>query len=136
MQINVTEIVIAIVGLVFSAVVIPLTRAAFVWLKGRTQNEALRAAIDEAQTVADNVVARLKAGVVDGLKQKSEDGKLNADDAAQILEMAVDMVVSDLSAHTLALIENNADDIVAYLTNLIEARLFKIKKEEISYGNA
>lgn len=129
MQINVTEIVIAVVGLVFSAVVIPLTRAAFAWLKGRTQNEALRAAMDEAQTVADNVVARVKAGVVDGLKEKSADGRLSVDDAAHVLNMAVGMAVSDLSAHTLATIENNADDITAYLGNLIEARLLKIKKE-------
>lgn len=132
MQINVTEIVIAIVGLVFSAVVIPLTRAAFAWLKGRTQNEALQSAIDEAQTVADNVVARLKAGIVDGLKDKSSDGKLSAQDAAQVLSAAVGMVISDLSAHTLRLIEDNADDITAYLSNLIEARLLKMKKEGIS----
>jgi hypothetical protein len=135
MQMNVTEIVIAIVGLVFSAVVIPLTRAAFAWLKGRTRNEAMRAAIGEAQTVADNVVARLKAAVVDGLKEKSADGKLSADDAAQIMDMAVGMAVSDLSSHTLAIIEDNADDITAYLSNLIEARLLRIKKGGMCSGS-
>ena len=127
MQINVTEIVIAIVGLVFSAVIIPLTRAAFVWLKGRTQNEALATALDEAQTIADNVIARLMVGVVDGLKEESVDGRLSAEDAANIMDMAVDMVISDLSAGTLKLIEHNADDITAYLCNLIEARLLNTK---------
>ena len=127
MQINMTEIVIVLVGLVFSGVIIPLTRAAFTWLKGRTQNEALRSALDEAQAVADNVIARLKAGVVDGLKAQSADGRLSVEEARQVLDTAVDMMVSDLSVRTLALIEENADDISAYLANLIEARLLKTK---------
>ena len=134
MQINVTEIVIALVGLVFSAVVIPLTRVAFVWLKGRTQNEALRSALDEVQTVADNVIAQLKVNVVDGLKEKSEDGRLSAEEACGVMDMAIGMVVSDLSARTLTLIEDNADDITAYISNLIEARLLKTKMKEDEHG--
>ena len=104
-----------------------MTRAAFEWLKGRTNNEALRSALDEAQTVADNVIARLKAGIVDGLKAQSADGSLSAEEARQVMDAAVDMMISDLSARTLALIEDNADDITAYLANLIEARLLKTK---------
>ena len=127
MHINVTEIVIALVGLVFSAVIIPLTRVAFAWLKGRTQNEALGAALGEAQMVADNVVARLQSGVVDGLKERSADGRLSADEARGVMKTAIDMVISDLSVRTLELIADNADDITAYLSNLIEARLLQTK---------
>jgi uncharacterized membrane protein YhiD involved in acid resistance len=127
--VDLTEIVIAVVGLVFSAVIIPLTKAAFTWIKSKTENENIRMAIDEAQTVADNVTARLQVSIVDGLKEKSADGKLSKEDARSILDTAVDMVISDLSAGALRVIENNADDITDWLRNLIEARLFKRKNE-------
>lgn len=128
MQVNGTEIVIALVGLVFSAVILPLVRAAFVWLKSKTKNEALSTALEEAQVVADGVVAGLQANVVDGLKAKSEDGKLDADDVREIADMAVDEFIRDLSARSLAVIEENADDLIAYIGNMIEARLAKAKK--------
>lgn len=134
MQINVTEVVISIIGIVFTAVVIPLTKAAFSWLRERTHNEALKCAIGEAEAVADNVVASLQANVVEGLKAKSADGKLTADDVSMVAAKAFDMFVSDLSAKSLAVIAGNADDIGAYVRNLIEARLLAVKKQGEANG--
>jgi hypothetical protein len=107
---------------------VPLTRAALEWLKNKTKNEALKSALGEAATVADNVVASLKASVVDGLKAKSADGKLSAQEIGEISDAAKDMFLSDISARTLALLEENADDIGAYVGNLIESRLAQLKK--------
>jgi len=128
MQVDFTEIVVAAVSLMFSAIIIPLVRAAFLWLRTRTRSEALECALGEAEMVADSVVASLQANVVDGLKQRTEDGKLSLDDASEIADMAIDMFISDISAKSLEAIEQNADDIVAYIGNLIEARLFRAKK--------
>lgn len=128
MQIDGTQIVIAAVGLVFTAVIVPLVRAAFAWLKGKTKNEAMQAALGEAQRVADGVVASLQATVVDGLKQKSADGKLSADEALDVADTAIEMFLSDISARSLELIAENADDVTAYIGNLIEARLAQLKK--------
>lgn len=128
MQIDWTQMVIAAAGLIFSAVIIPLVKAAFAWLKGKTENEALKTALDEAQTVADTVVASLQQTVVQGLKEKSADGKLSADDAGELADKAVEMFLSDLSSKSLALIEKNADDIIAYAGNLLESRLLKLKE--------
>lgn len=128
MQVDFTQIVIAVVSLMFSAIIIPLVRATFLWLRTKTQNEALESALGEAQMVADSVVASLQANVVDALKEKSTDEKLNLDDASEVADMAIDMFLSDISARSLAAIEQNADDIVAYIGNLIEARLFQAKK--------
>lgn len=128
MQINVTEIVISLVGIVFSAVIIPLTKAAFSWIRERTRSEALLTAMDEAEVVADSVVASLQASLVEGLKAKSADGKLSADDIKMVAAKSFDMFVSDLSAKSLAVIADSADDIGAYVRNLIEARLLALKK--------
>ncbi len=123
-----SEIVIAAVGLVFSAVVVPLVKAAFAWLKSRTENEAVRAALDEARTVADNVVASLKATLVDGLKAKSADGQLSAAEAREVAKKAMDMFLSDLSARSLGVIKSNADDAAAFVGNLLEARLLALRE--------
>lgn len=128
MQIDGTQVVIAAVGLVFTAVIVPLVKAAFAWLKGKTKNEAMQAALSEAERVADGVVASLQATVVDGLKQKSADGKLSADEALDVADTAIEMFLSDISERSLALLSENADDVTAYIGNLIEARLAQLKK--------
>ncbi len=122
-----TQIIIAAAGLLFTAVVIPLVKAAFVWLKSKTENEALLTAITEAQTVADNVVASLQQNVVDGLKASAADGKLSSDDAKNVMESAIKMFCMDVSDGALRLIENNTEDAAEYIRRLIEARLVQMK---------
>jgi type I site-specific restriction-modification system R (restriction) subunit len=128
MSIDVTQIIIAVIGLAFTGIIIPLVKAAFDWLKTKTQSEALKSAISEAQTVADTVVSSLQQTVVEGLKEKSADGKLTAEDAKAVAEQAIEMFLSDISHKSLEVIENNADDIIAYIQNLLESRLSLLKK--------
>jgi hypothetical protein len=128
MEINLTEVIIALIGLVFTCVITPLMAAGFKWLKGRTKNEALRSALDEAQKVADYVVAALQANVVDGLKAKNADGKLTADEAKAVMDQAVENFVMNLSQRSLEVLQENADDITTYITALLEARLAALKK--------
>jgi hypothetical protein len=123
-----SEIIIAAVGLVISAVVLPLVKVAFAWLKSRTENEAVQTALDEARVVANNVVASLKSTLVDGLKAKSADGKLSATEALEIAQKATGMFLSDLSQRSLEVLGRNADDLAAYVGNLLEARLLALKE--------
>lgn len=122
-----TQIIIAAVGLLFTAVLIPLVKAAFAWLKSKTENEAIKAALDEAQTVADTVVTSLQQTVVDGLKAKAADGKLTADDAASVAEMATQQFFDDISDKSLELLESHTMDIEAYIKRVIESQLLKLK---------
>jgi len=66
--------------------------------------------------------------VVQGLKEKSADGKLTADDAREIADLALERFLSTLSAQTLALLEDSAGDIIEYASSLLEARLLKLKE--------
>jgi len=122
-----TQIIIVGIGLVFTGIITPLVKAAFTWLKSKTQNEAILTAITEAQSVADNVVASLQQNLVSGIKLKNKDGKLTGDDIKGITDTALNMFVSDISHGALSVIENNADDTTEYIKNLIEARLLKLK---------
>lgn len=122
-----TQILIAVVGLLFTGVLIPLVKAGFDWLKSKTKNEAILAAMTEAQMVADTVVYSLQQTVVGGLKEKSADGRLTAEEAKEVAALAVDNFLNDISDKTLELISNNTDNIEGYVTNLIEARLARLK---------
>lgn len=128
MQVNLTEIVIALIGIVFTGVIIPLSRAGFAWLKEKTESEALKSAIDEAQTVADGVVAGLQQNVVEGLKAGNADGKLTADEAREVMDLAIGQFLCDLSEKSLEVIEANANDTAQFIANLIEQRLALYKK--------
>ena len=123
-----TQLIIAAVGLVFSAIIIPLVKVAFEWLKGKTHNEALQSALSEAQALADTIVASLQQTVVEGLKAKSKDGKLTAVEAKQVYEMAVNRFLSEFSAKSTTLLENNAKDFIQFVTDLLEARLLRLKE--------
>jgi len=125
-----TQVVTAAAGLIFTGVVIPLLNAAFVWLKSKTKNLGLLAALNEAQTVADNVVASLQSTVVDALKKKSENGKLTANEAKEVAALAAKQFISDLSERSSELLKNGADDFAAYVARLIEARLVLLKGGE------
>ncbi len=125
---NWTDAAIFGVYLLFVAVIIPLVKAGFAWLKGKTQNEALIAALSEAEKVADQVVAGLQANVVEGLKEKSADGRLSADDIKEVSMRAFEMFVSDISNKSLEVLADKADDIEGYIKNLIESRLAAYKK--------
>lgn len=128
MQVNLTEITIALIGIVFTGAIIPLSKAGFAWLKEKTQSEALKSAITEAQTVADGVVAGLQQNVVEGLKAGNADGKLTADEAREVMDTAIGQFVNDLSAKSLKVIEANADDAAQFIANMIEQRLAIYKK--------
>lgn len=122
-----TQFMIAAAGLVITGVVVPLINAAFVWLRSKTQGEALHTALDEAHAVADNVVLSLQATLVEGLKAKSADGKLTAQEAKEVAQTAFGMFLSDISESSRILLERNADDIAAYVGRLLEARLLRLK---------
>lgn len=123
-----TDVVIACVSLLFTAIIIPLVRAGFVWLTGKAKNEAILTALKEAEKIADNVVASLQASVVDEMKAKSADGKLTWEEIAELSERAFNMFISDISWQTRDTLLANADDIEKYVRNLIEARLAEFKK--------
>lgn len=122
-----TQVIIAVVSLVFTAIIIPLVKAAFTWLKTKTESEALLTAITEAQTVAETVVMNLQQTVVEDLKAKSADGRLTADEISNIASMALEQFYSDISEKSLALLESHTDDIEAYIKRTIEAQLLKLK---------
>ena len=129
-EINLTQIAIALIAIVFTGVIIPSAKAFFAWLVSKTKNEGLISAINEAQFVVDNVIANMQVNVVDALKEASADGKLTAEEIKQISSQSFDMFLSDISSKSLDTIMANADDVSEWVANLISSRLSLKKIEE------
>ena len=127
LQVTITEIIIALIGLVFSAVLIPLAKATFAWLKTKTKNVIVLAALNEAERIAERTVTSLQQTVVEGLKAKHEDGKLTPDEARDVLQMATHQFYMDISDEALAVLTDHATDINDYIRNLIEAKVATTK---------
>ena len=130
MNIDVTEIIIVIIGLVFTSIVMPLLATVFKWLRSKIDNEALLTTLTEAQTIATNVVSNLQTNVVTALKVANKDGKLTADEITNIKNQATKMFLSDLSNQSYNVIRSNADDITKWVENMLEAQLFKLKTNQ------
>lgn len=128
MEIDITEVVVAVISLIFTCVIVPVMAAVFKWLRSKTKNEALVTALSEAETIATNVVSSLQTNVVEALKIASEDGKLSDQEVSGIRKKALDMFLSDLSKQSYDVINKNAVDIAVWVQNLIETRLLAIKK--------
>lgn len=125
-----TQVLITVITLVFTGVIIPVGKAFWVWLKSKTENEAVLTALSEAQAVADNVVASLQQNVVDGFKQAASDGKLSPEEGCNVMESAIKMFCMDISDGALNVIENNSDNAAEYIRRLIESRLVKLKNSK------
>lgn len=125
--INWTQWMIAATGLVLTGVIIPLINAVLTWLKSKIKNETLHTAFNEAREVACTVVSSLQQTVVNDIKEKTVNGKLTDEQAKEIAHTAINMFLSDLSEKSLKVLEDNADDVNAYIGRLIETQLLKLK---------
>jgi vacuolar-type H+-ATPase subunit H len=105
-------------------------------LANKIGNETLRAsfisAITEAENVAKNAVATVKQTYTDAIKAASADGKLTKAEQAAALAKARDVFISSISDEALTILKETFSDYMAYITNLIEAKLGLLKNSKAS----
>lgn len=123
-----TEILIVVVGLVFTGILIPLVRVAFKWLVAKTEQTRWQKIVHQLSVVADNAVAYTQASFVDALKEKAADGKLTLDEAKEAVGVAIDYVKANSSTEVKNFILDTAIDMEEYIRGLIEQRLAVSKK--------
>ena len=117
-------LVIGIVGLVFTIITAYLLPALSKWIAGKIKNEAIQAALNEAGTVATQVVSNLGVNIIDGLKSLNATTQPpTTDQITNIIIPAFDAFSSDLSAGAMNVLKDNADNIQAYVTNLLKSKL-------------
>jgi len=115
---------------------IPLVAAALLWVlakaanylslkKGQSVWMAALYALD--QMVAD-VVRELNQTVVADLKEKNADGKLTPDEAQQIKNKAIDLILSRLKVDSIQVLSAIFGSIVELIGSKIEATVWDTKK--------
>ena len=122
-MINWTEIIIVLIGLVFTGILIPLVRKLFQWLDAKTEDTVWNKVVNELREVADNAVAYTQQSFVDALKEKAEDGKLTPEEAKRALGIAMEYVIANSSQEAQDFITNTAVDMEEYIRGIIEKRL-------------
>jgi len=108
-----TEIIIAIIGLVITAIIVP-------WLKSKTTNEKMHKVITEvgdAVATSADYVAKI---FVDDIKAG---GKLTDEDKFNAIMKAVDVAKNNISDESIKYIEKSGIDLGMYLESKIEAYL-------------
>ena len=98
-------------------------------LHRKTKSEYLSDLIYRLEDTVRNVVRELQQTVVDGLKKRSADGKLTAEDAAEIRSEALAKVKSYVGPKGLAelarLLGMNAALVDSYIVTLVESSIPK-----------
>jgi mRNA deadenylase 3'-5' endonuclease subunit Ccr4 len=98
-----------------------------VYLSRKYRDNKLVQALLLLDNIVVDVVKELNQTVVEDLKKAREDGKLTADEAQQIKNKAIDLVLNRLGAGFVKIIEVAFGPVLSLISTKIEATLFDLK---------
>lgn len=112
--------------LITAGLVYALTAAGIYWSNKYRNNKLVQTLLILNQLVVD-VVKELNQSVVEDLKNARADGKLTADEAKQIKDKAIDLVLSRLDDNFIRVIQGVFGSIYHLISTKIEAAIFDLK---------
>ena len=118
-------IVSGLVGLAFTITSVLLVPMLVAWLKSKTKNEVLSAAIDRAGKIVIDAANTTTQTYVEALKKS---GKFDAEAQKVAFQMTLDAVLKLLNEETKQAIIATYGDLNAWLTTAIESAVFEAKK--------
>jgi hypothetical protein len=113
--------------LITAGAVFALT-AGGVYLSNKYRDNKLIQALLLFDKLVVDVVKELNQTVVQDLKNAREDGKLTADEAVQIKNKAIDLILNRLGAGFAKIIEGAFGSIFNLVSTKIEATIFVLKR--------
>ena len=114
-----TEIILGTITALIAALIPFLVQ----WLKSKTSNEKLQRVITEVGDAIATAADSVNKTYVAGVKAAKADGKLDDDEKCQAMEAALDTAYNNISAKTIAYLENHGIESAQYLESKIEAYL-------------
>jgi len=112
--------------LIMAGVVYALT-AAGIYLSNKYRNNQLVQALLILNQLVMDVVKELNQSVVEDLKAARADGKLTADEAKQIKDKAIDLILSRLDSGFIRVIQGVFGSVYPVVSTKIEAAIFDLK---------
>lgn len=108
-----TEVIIAIIGIVITAIIVP-------WINSKTKNEQLRNIITEVGNAVSTAADAVAKTYVDDIKAH---GTMTDKEKAKALEDAIQITMNNLSRQTINYFTANEIEIKTYIKSSIEAYL-------------
>lgn len=110
-----------------TAVLVYALTAAGIYLSNKYRNNKLIQTLLILNQLVMDVVKELNQSVVEDLKAARADGKLTVDEAKQIKDKAVDLVLSRLDNDFIRVIQGAFGSIYQVISTKIEAAIFDLK---------
>ena len=110
-----------------TAVLVYALTAAGIYLSNKYRNNKLVQTLLILNQLVMDVVKELNQSVVEDLKAARADGKLTVDEAKQIKDKAVDLVLSRLDNDFIRVIQGAFGSIYQVISTKIEAAIFDLK---------
>lgn len=112
---TVIHILLALISVVFSYVLLPKLSQ---WLSSKTENERLKAVIQDVAATVQTTVNELEQTMV---SQYKTEGKWNLETQKQVLQAAITSVINDLLVSTKETLEQNGTNIEELVRRYIES---------------
>jgi len=110
-----------------TAVLVYALTAAGIYLSNKYRNNKLIQTLLVLNQLVMDVVKELNQSVVEDLKAARADGKLTVDEAKQIKDKAVDLILSRLDNDFIRVIQGSFGSIYQVISTKIEAAIFDLK---------
>lgn len=110
-----------------TAVLVYALTAAGIYLSNKYRNNKLIQTLLILNQLVMDVVKELNQSVVEDLKAARADGKLTVDEAKQIKDKAVDLILSRLDNDFIRVIQGSFGSIYQVISTKIEAAIFDLK---------
>jgi len=124
MNLEWTEIIITIIGLVFTVIVAP---AVAFYFKSRAKTEIAQTVISDVELAVINAVNKVTKTYTADLKARAVNGKLTPEQQGEALHSAIETASDLLSSATKNYLASNGLEVGAYLETLIEAQLQRLE---------
>ena len=118
-----------------TGITVVLTMAG-IYLNRTYQNSKLSQALFILDRVVIDIVKELNQTVVEELKAARTDGKLTRDEAEQIRNKAIDLVLKRLGGDMIKIIQTSLGPITDVVITKIEAAIFDYKKAQMADSRA
>lgn len=96
-----------------------------------TAKELAETTINILDTSIQSTIVKVQNDIVDGLKEKSEDGKLTEDEILEIRRTVLDTVKNTLSEESKEVLSKFVGDLDEFVLVLVEQKFNKLKRDGI-----
>jgi len=127
MSVDWTAVIVALVENGFVLIMAILSTIVFPYILGKVKDQRLQTALGELLNNVGGVVARLQNTVVEGMKEKSADGKLSKEDIKFLTDEVVNKAKEITPDAMLKTIENSKVDILSYIMEHLDEILDVVK---------